>query len=194
MWQKTTMTVEIIKVIVRPLQLFISCIPVRDFWYYTMWNLNASSGRGAQWSRGKLRDDYATSQADMETCRCLDPAPTSEGDRIWVWCSGFEGAVLWTLWRILEHGHSCCYWRKWKMKWSDGRAVKMLYRKVSVGGNGNSSECNCSHVRLSLSCCTLNRCNCAVETASNCNKGNFYTFLHKPAQWLCLYLWVVGLN
>lgn len=58
----------------------------------------------------------------------------------------------------------------------------MLYRKVSVGGNRNSSECNCSHVRLSLSCCTLNRCNCAVETASNCNKGNFYTFLHKPAQ------------
>lgn len=66
-----------------------------------------------------------------------------------------------------------------EMKWSDGRAVKMLYRKVSVGGN--SSECNRSHVRLSL-CCTLNRCNCAVETASNCNKGNFYTFLHKPAQ------------
>lgn len=96
MWQKTTMTVEIIKVIVWPLQLFISCIPVRDFWYYTMWNLNASSGRGAQWSGGKLRDDYATSQADMETCCCLDPAPTSEGDRIWVWCSGFAGAVLWT--------------------------------------------------------------------------------------------------
>lgn len=69
-----------------------------------------------------------------------------------------------------------------KEKWSDGRAVKMLYRKVSVGGNRNSAECNWSHVRLSLSCCTLNCCNCAVETASNCNKGNFYTFLHKPAQ------------
>lgn len=48
--------------------LCITHIPTRDFWYYTMWNLNASSGRSAQRSSWKLKDDLASSETEMETC------------------------------------------------------------------------------------------------------------------------------
>lgn len=61
-----------------------------------MWNLNASSGRGAQWSGWKVKDDLASSESDMETCWCRESSLTSEGVRNWVWSSGFAGAVLYT--------------------------------------------------------------------------------------------------
>lgn len=56
--------------------LCVTHILTRDFWYYAMWNLNASSGRGAQRSGWKLKDDLASSETEMETCRRLERVVT----------------------------------------------------------------------------------------------------------------------
>lgn len=124
--------------------LCITYIPSRDFWYYTMWNLNASSGRGAQWSGWKVKDDLASSESDMETCWCRESSLTSEGVWNWVWSSGFAGAVLYTA--VLRffgeslntEGPAMEKKRKIEWRWEMCRLVKRCTENVSVGGSRNA--------------------------------------------------------